>query len=109
MKTFIQDDGELLTVDLHGFHLEKAESIVRKCVKEAYYRGRDRIKIIHGSSTSSLQFENSTIKFKVRTILQEQALQEMLNQVVQQDDCCIASLNPDFEIDRSKISSIDIY
>ena len=109
VKAFIKDDGELVTVDLHGFHLEKAEMIIRKSLMEAYYRGRDRIKFIHGSSTSSLQFDNSTIKFKVRTILQEATLQKMLTQVLPQEDCCIAAFKPDFEIDRSQISSIDIY
>jgi len=100
MKNFIQDDGELLSVDLHGLILDKAEEIVRKSIHEAYYRGRDRIKFIHGSSTSALLFENKTIKFRVYTILQEPALQKMLS---------IAALKPDYEIDRSPISSLDIY
>ncbi len=108
MKASLRDDGEIVSIDLHGLNIDDAISICKKGIAEAYYRGRDKIKLIHGSSTSSLQFVNSTIKYRLYDLLQESSVQKQTSFVLKYEDYCVIGLRPDFEIDRDRITILDI-
>lgn len=48
-----EDDGTNVTVDVHGCSVADALYIVRRSVQEAFRRGRARVIVIHGLSTTS--------------------------------------------------------
>lgn len=46
----LDDDGQTVTLDLHGAPVEEALSLARRVVTEAARRGRRNVRLIHGRS-----------------------------------------------------------
>jgi len=65
----LEDDGETVTLDLHGANVEEAEQLAIRLIKEASLRGRSRVRLIHGSSSSSRLYLNRTIKHMLHALL----------------------------------------
>lgn len=66
----LHDDGETVTLDLHGATVDEALLLSRETVYLAAERGRAAVKLIHGRSTSNSDNRKRTIK---------RALQEALD------------------------------
>jgi len=58
----LHDNGQTVVVDLHGLSVAQALELVVEIVRVAGKRGRQSIRFIHGSSTSSRLYDNGTIK-----------------------------------------------
>ena len=56
------DDGSVITVDLHGCSVDDALYIIRRSIQEAYHRGRTKVDVIHGGSTSTGTNRDRSIK-----------------------------------------------
>lgn len=65
----LTDDGQYVTLDLHGAVRHEAEPLITRVVAEAHRRGRSRVKIIHGTSTSALTHRNDTLKHRLYALL----------------------------------------
>ena len=48
----LHDDGQTVTLDLHGATIAEAERLATAAVRAASHRGRQQVKLIHGHSTS---------------------------------------------------------
>ena len=46
----LDDDGQTVTLDLHGATVDEALALARRVVAEARRRGRANVRIIHGQS-----------------------------------------------------------
>lgn len=77
MRHLVRDDGERVTLDLHGVHLAEAELRLRRTVALATARGRSAVWVVHGSSTSDVRARNPTIKHLVEDLLARAALPEV--------------------------------
>ncbi len=71
-----QDDGTTVTVDLHGCTVRDGLYIARRCVQEAFRRGRSKVEVIHGSSTSRGSDHERTIKSRLMQELEAGGLSE---------------------------------
>lgn len=65
----LNDDGQTVTLDLHGASVQDAEALVLRTVREARQRGRARVRLIHGHSTSSGSQAARTIKHALHALL----------------------------------------
>lgn len=50
----LDDDGQSVTLDLHGAHVADALDLAHALVIEAARRGRSTVRLIHGTSTTDL-------------------------------------------------------
>lgn len=48
----LDDDGQTVTLDLHGARVAEAEALALATVREAARRGRRTLRIVHGHSTT---------------------------------------------------------
>lgn len=60
-----EDDGSVVTLDVHGCSVDDALYMIRRSLQEAYRRGRKKVEIIHGVSTSVGDRDGRTIKNEV--------------------------------------------
>lgn len=74
----VQDDGSTVVIDLHGLVVDEALRLAQGALREATRRGRQTVKLIHGSSTSSTLYRNRTIKHELETWLKDGALQRVI-------------------------------
>ena len=65
----LDDDGQTLTLDLHGARVDDAERLAAATVIEAARHGRQSVRIIHGSSTTDRDGGNRTIKTALYALL----------------------------------------
>jgi hypothetical protein len=65
------DDGHTVTLDLHGTTVDDAERFIRRTVRLAAERGRSRVTVVHGASTSSRQYRNRTIRHVLYDLLDD--------------------------------------
>lgn len=63
------DDGQTVTLDVHGATVDDALRTVRRVVAIAEQRGRSSVRVIHGSSTSSRLYRNRSIKHALHEAL----------------------------------------
>ena len=54
----VDDDGQTVTLDLHGAPVDEAVRLARRLVREAARRGRRTVKIVHGQSTSNRLYQS---------------------------------------------------
>jgi DNA-nicking Smr family endonuclease len=64
----LRDDSGTVTLDLHGATVREAEALADATLREAAARGRSSVTLVHGSSTSSDQYRNRTIKHAVQDL-----------------------------------------
>ena len=64
----LNDDGQAVTLDLHGVRVEEAARLSQALVVEAARRGRSTVRLIHGTSTYDAGGER-TIKGALREAL----------------------------------------
>ncbi|MEM1117702.1 MAG: Smr/MutS family protein [Bacteroidota bacterium] len=64
-RPHLSDDGQTVTLDLHGAHVDEAIRLVEAVVVQAARYGRPTLKIVHGTSTADLGHRR-TIKDELR-------------------------------------------
>ena len=62
----LRDDGSIVTVDVHGCTVQDALAIIRRSVQQAHRRGRSRLDVVHGFSTSDRFGYERSIKNEFR-------------------------------------------
>lgn len=66
----LKDDGTKVTLDLHGLSIDEAIDLTYSTLRLAENRGRNRLKVIHGSSTTR-GGQRRTIKSALHDLLDQ--------------------------------------
>lgn len=69
----LKDDGTKVTLDLHGLSIDEAIDLTYSTLRLAENRGRNRLKVIHGSSTTQAG-QHRTIKRALHDLLDRGSL-----------------------------------
>ena len=103
----VSDNGRSVELDLHGVGVSRAIHLFDAAIKIASRRGRSTIKIIHGSSTSDVSHEASTIKLRLRDQIESGRYDDLIVSRYFSDGHLLLSLAPGGS-DPSPISIFDI-
>ena len=104
----LSDDGQSVTLDLHGARVDDAERMILATVRLAAERGRSQFTVIHGASTSDMRFRNRTIKHALYDLLDDGDLDHWTTGAVRFDGSTLLSLAPRGSADRSPITLRDL-
>ncbi len=104
----LEDDGQTVTLDLHGATVDEAVRMVYATVREAARRGRDRVRVLHGSSTSSVRYRNRTIRNALHELLDDGAFDAQVTSSWRTDDYVLLSLDATAPFDPARLSLRDI-
>lgn len=69
----LDDDGTSVTLDLHGATVDEAVAMSLRAVRLAAARGRMRVTLIHGASTTRQSPHRRTIKRALHNLLDDGA------------------------------------
>jgi hypothetical protein len=89
MTPRLHDDGNEVTLDLHGVTVDEAERMIRRAVSLAAARGRNRLTVVHGTSTSSRLYRNRTIRHALYDLLDTGALGDVTSNFRQEGSCLL--------------------
>jgi DNA-nicking Smr family endonuclease len=81
----LEDDGSIVTLDLHGLSVDEAIDLTYSTLRLAEDRGRNRLKVIHGSSTTQ-GGSHRTIKSELHDLLDRGSLASHATSVVRSQD-----------------------
>jgi len=104
----IHDDGQTVTLDLHGASIDEAVDLTRRTIAVAARRGRTGVKLIHGSSTSRIDHRNRTIKHTLHALLDEGALSPNIASAWRAEGHILISLSLGVPVDSTPIRLIDV-
>lgn len=104
----LEDDGHTVSLDLHGATVSEALRLVRATVREAARRGRNRVRVLHGSSTSSVLYRNRTIRHALHDLLDEGALDAHVTSAWRADDHLLISLDATAASDPTRLTLRDV-
>lgn len=102
----LHDDGQAVTLDLHGATVNEAEGLIRRTVRLAATRGRSRLTVIHGASTSDRRYRNRTIRHTLYDLLDDGALDEVTSEFRNEGSCLLglaAAANDPRRITRADV------
>ena len=101
----LHDDGHTVTLDLHGATVHEAEALADVVLQRAAARGRVSVKLIHGSSTSSQQYRNRTVKHAVQDLA---AAHPSVTDTLRSEGFLTCSLDVTAHTDPSKLTLRDV-
>ena len=101
------DDGHTVTLDLHGTTVDDAERLIRQTVRLAAERGRSRVTVVHGASTSSRQYRNRTIRHVLYDLLDDGALGDVTD-AFRLEGSCLLGLAPARTADPQRLTLGDV-
>lgn len=104
----LTDDGHAVTLDLHGASVDEAERLIRRTAAVAAERGRYRLTVVHGASTSSPRYRNRTIRHALYDLLDDGTLANWVTDAVRLDGSTMLSLNAYATSDPRRLSLHDI-
>ncbi|MFB6231813.1 MAG: Smr/MutS family protein [Salinibacter sp.] len=81
----LEDDGSTVTLDLHGLPVDEAIDLTYSTLRLAEDRGRNRLRVIHGSSTTRAG-QRRTIKNALHDLLDQGNLAVHATTVVRSQD-----------------------
>jgi hypothetical protein len=81
----LDDDGRIVTLDLHGLSVDEAVDVTYSTLRLAEDRGRNRLKVIHGSSTTQSP-HSRTIKTALHDLLDRGSLASHATDVIRSRD-----------------------
>lgn len=87
----LDDDGTTVTLDLHGLSVDEALDVTYSTLRLAEDRGRTRLKVIHGSSTT--QGQRRTIKRALHDQLDRGPLGSHATNVIRSRDTLTLALD----------------
>jgi hypothetical protein len=88
----LDDDGRVVTLDLHGATVAEALDLTYRTLRLAEDRGRSRLRLIHGSSTTQAGDER-TIKTALHDRLDRGDLGAHATNVIRQRDTLVLALD----------------
>ena len=89
----LDDDGQSLTLDLHGARVDAALDLAHAAVIEAARRGRRTVRLVHGLSTTEAGAER-TIKTELYGDLDGGAFDRHVTGAVRMEGAVILSIAP---------------
>lgn len=89
----LNDDGQTVTLDLHGTRVAEAERLLLRATSLAAERGRRQLKVIHGASTSDTRYRNRTIRHALYDLLDDGALDRWVTDDVRFEGTTLLSLS----------------
>lgn len=104
----LQDDGHTVTLDLHGVRVDEAERFIRRTAALAAERGRHRLTVIHGASTSSALYRNRTIRHRLYDLLDDGALDAWVTSELRREGSTLLGLDRARSSDPQPLTSRDI-
>ena len=107
MPARLDDDGHTLTLDLHGETVDSAEHLIRQTLRLAAERGRSRVTVVHGVSTSDSRYRNHTIRHRLYDLLDNGALPHVTD-AFRLEGQCLLGLPPSLKSDSRRIVLRDI-
>ena len=90
----LKDDGQTITLDLHGARVTEAERLAEAVVIEAARHGRATVRLIHGVSTSEWGDGRRTIKSAIHEMLDDGEFQRHVASVVRGDGHVLLGIAP---------------
>ena len=102
----LDDDGTTVTLDLHGLTVDEALDVTFSTLRLAEDRGRSRLKVIHGSSTT--QGQRRTIKSALHDQLDRGPLGAHTTNVVRARDALTLALDLTASSDPTPITLRDV-
>ena len=107
MPPRLNDDGHTVTLDLHGATVDDAERLIRRTVRLAAERGRSRLTVVHGASTSDSRYRNRTIRHALYDLLDAGALADVTDAIRLEGSCLLGlALAPQTDPQRLSIGDI---
>jgi len=103
----VDDDGRVVTLDLHGATVEEAIDMTYRTLRLAEDRGRSRLKLIHGSSTTE-SGNRRTIKTALYDLLERGDLGAHATNVLRSRDALVLALDVTATGDPSPIRLRDV-
>ncbi len=103
----LDDDGRTVTLDVHGATVVEAVRVVRATLREAARRGRARVRVIHGSSTSSALYRNRTIRHALHELLDAGAL-DCVTSAWRAEDSLLLGLDATAAPDPARLTLRDV-
>jgi hypothetical protein len=89
MPLRLHDDGHSVTLDLHGVTVSEAEQLIQRTARLAAARGRGRLTVIHGASTSDRRYRNRTIRHALYDLLDDGALPDVTSELRNEGSCLL--------------------
>ena len=103
----LDDDGTAVTLDLHGATVDEAVDLSLRTVRLAADRGRMRVTLIHGTSTTK-QGVYRTIKRALHDLLDEGAFRPHATEGWRADGHLVLSLGVSAASDPTPITLRDV-
>lgn len=104
----LNDDGQTVTLDLHGATVDEALRLTEAVIAEAARRGRSQVRVIHGSSTSSSLYRNQTIKHALSEAVASGRFQAHIVDALQLENTLTFSLSISEQHDRRPLSMLEV-
>jgi hypothetical protein len=103
----LEDDGRVVTLDLHGATVDEAIDLTYRTLRLAEERGRTRLRLIHGSSTTQAGARR-TIKSALHDLLDRGELGTHATNVIRQRDTLVLALDVTATSDGTPIQLRDV-
>ncbi|MFB6248103.1 MAG: Smr/MutS family protein [Salinibacter sp.] len=103
----LDDDGRIVTLDLHGATVEEAIDLTYSTLRLAEQRGRTRLKLIHGSSTTN-SGAGRTIKSALHDLLDRGELGTHATNVIRSQNTLVLALDLTASGDSTPIRLRDV-
>lgn len=103
----LDDDGTVVTLDLHGATVDEAIDLTYRTLRLAEDRGRTRLKLIHGSSTT-VEGEARTIKSALYDLLDRGELGAHATNVIRSKNSLVLALDLTATTDATPIRLRDV-
>lgn len=104
----LDDDGATVTLDLHGATVDEAVAFSLQTVRLAGQRGRTRVRLIHGASTTRRAPHRRTIKRALHELLDEDAFPPAVTQALRTKNVLVLSLDVTKSSDPTPIRLRDV-
>jgi hypothetical protein len=102
----LDDDGRIVTLDLHGATVDEAIDLTYRALRLAENRGRTRLKLIHGSSTTG--GNRRTIKSALHDLLDRGKLGRSATNVIRSQNSLVLALDLTATTDPTPIQLRDV-
>ncbi|WP_219846655.1 Smr/MutS family protein [Salinibacter sp. 10B] len=103
----LDDDGSVVTLDLHGATVDEAIDMTYRTLRLAKERGRSRLKLIHGSSTT-VNRHSRTIKSALHDLLDRGKLGAHATNVIRSQNTLVLALDLTASTDNTLIRLRDV-
>jgi hypothetical protein len=103
----LTDNGQTVTLDLHGATVNDAVDLAVRVVREAARRGRSSVKLIHGTSTSETAYDRRSIKNELHDLLDRGAFGEAITSDWRADTYLLLSLHLGAAINPTPMRLLD--